>query len=355
MADFKEELIHTLPKLEEALQTSLPKAAAESSVLDSICSNFEEISPELERYLYGPYRRFSETPGKRVRPFLATLGAKIAGANPKEALAAGIAVETFQTAALIHDDIADDSKLRRGQPCLHIQEGVGLAINVGDLALTRVVELILEASYSPEVRLALIQELMDMQRKTLVGQALDLGWARDARWDIHTSAYLYMAAHKTAYYSAATPLVLGAIIGGARAELIQLLRSFGLLSGLAFQLKDDLLNIVGEDRATKDFRNDIVEGKRTLLVIYTLNNADAEDARLLTALLEKEEKTKADVDQAVALMEKTGAITYVENLAQELIERSIAELDRGRVQGLLDNNSYDLLKSMADFFVSRTN
>jgi geranylgeranyl diphosphate synthase type I len=97
-----------------------------------------------------------------------------------------------------------------------VSEGVGVAINVGDLCLVKVMENLLEdPSLDDDAKLLwMLEEIVAMERRTLEGQALDLGWARDGRWDVSPESYLFMASHKSAYYSAAIPLVLGAICGG---------------------------------------------------------------------------------------------------------------------------------------------
>ena len=141
-----------------------------------------------------------------MRPVLALLGAEAVGGCADQALSCGVAIELFQSAALIHDDIADASELRRGEPCLYRTEGLGLAINAGDLALTRVFEIVLaDGSLPAERRLLVLEELVRMERHTLEGQALDLGWARDGRWDVTSDDYLYMIDGKTAWYTVASP------------------------------------------------------------------------------------------------------------------------------------------------------
>ena len=123
-------------------------------------------------------------------------------------------------------------------------------------------------------KVRVISELIEMTRRTIEGQALDIGWARDGRYDITPEDYLVMATHKTAHYSGAVPLAVGAIIGGGTAEEVEALRSYGLDTGLAFQIQDDLLNLIGSEESTKkDFRSDITEGKRTLVVVHALSNA----------------------------------------------------------------------------------
>ena len=131
-----------------------------------------------------------------------------------------------------------------------------------------------------------------------------------------------MATHKTAHYSGAVPLAVGAIIGGGTAEEVEALRSYGLDTGLAFQIQDDLLNLIGSEESTKkDFRSDITEGKRTLVVVHALANAAPEARERLIQILSAKEKDPAVLAEAV---DKVGP-----------------------------SLSRDLLISMADWFVNR--
>lgn len=306
---------------------------------------------ELSRYLYDPLARFTAEGGKRVRPVLCMLGAAAVGGDPALALPVADAIETFQSAALIHDDIADKSELRRGQPCVHVTEGVGVAINVGDLALVNVeAQLLRTGTYPADVRLRLLEEILSMEERTLEGQALDLGWARDARWDVGVEDYLFMASHKTAYYSAATPLAAGAICGGGSEAQVEGLRSFGMQTGLAFQLQDDLLNLVGDAaKQGKDFRSDITEGKRTLMVVWALEHLDPVAGEELLSILQAETTDQAQLARAVDLMDAAGALEHARAYAHELTNAAKAEL-----AGVdLEPAARETLLSMADFFVER--
>ena len=308
-------------------------------------------SPDLDRYLYGPVARFVSSGGKRIRPALCLLGAKAVGADPKLALQAAAAVELFQAAALIHDDIADESTLRRGVPCVHVQEGVGLAINDGDAALVAVVGSILAAqSLSMQTRLDLLDEIVRMEERTIEGQALDLGWVRDNRWDIAVADYLYMARSKTAYYSAAVPLVLGAISGNGDRAQVEGLRRFGLDAGLAFQIQDDLLNLVGDAEAQgKDYRSDITEGKRTLVMVWALEHLDEPGREELVRILSSGTTDTDDLARAGELAEQAGAIEHAHTFALALVERAKVELDRISIA----EEPRHVLRSMAEFFVRR--
>jgi geranylgeranyl diphosphate synthase type I len=306
---------------------------------------------DLMRYLYEPVTRFTSGGGKRTRPALCLLGAQAIGVDPICALSTAAAIEYFQSAALIHDDIADKSELRRGEPCLHVTEGTGVAVNVGDLALvTMSAGLLVDTSLENDTCLRILCELAYMQQRTLEGQALDLGWVRDGRWDVTVDDYLYMASHKTAYYSAATPLACGAICAGGSDELVEALFSFGLDAGLAFQLQDDLLNLVGDPADQgKDYRSDITEGKRTLLAVWALTHLEEDQRTELQELLESGTTDEGELARAVELIEASGAVDYVRSYAHELADRAKAHLEGIEI----DAKASTVLESMADFFVER--
>lgn len=336
-----------LPLVEQALREA--SASAMST---------DELAPvsDLSRYLYQPLAHFTAGGGKRVRPVLALMGAEAVGGNAEQALSSGVAIELFQSAALIHDDIADASELRRGEPCLYRTEGEGLAINAGDLALTRVFEAVLEdPNLDAGRRVRVLEELVRMERHTLEGQALDLGWARDGRWDVTSDDYLYMIEGKTAWYTVASPLFIGAVAAGAPDEAARGLIDLGRPAGLAFQLQDDLLNLVGDASAQgKDFRSDITEGKRTLAVVWALEHLEPELRAELVSLLEAKTSDPADLARAVELIEIGGGIDACRDLALKLAQeaqdtsRALAEA------GVISHNAADLLCSMADFFINRS-
>ena len=305
--------------------------------------------PDMNRYLYDPLLKYSQNGGKRHRPLICFAACMAVGGNVQRSLSAASAIEHFHTAALIHDDVADEAELRRGEPCLHLTEGLGLAINMGDLALSLVNGAVVnDPLLDDTTKVRVVVELTNMTKRTIEGQALDIGWARDGRYDITPEDYLVMATHKTAHYSGAVPLAVGAIVGGGTEAQIEALRNYGLDTGLAFQIQDDLLNLIGtEERTRKDFRNDITEGKRTLVVVHALQNSDRRER--LIEILSSKEKDPAVLAEAVAIMEDSGSIDYARNYAENLT--SIA---KNRLMDMLEpSDSRDLLISMADWFVNR--
>ena len=402
--DFIDYLTSVRPRVEKELDAGLPipvsqrhlkeaesctlveqnvaKSAAAVPAEPTACNS---VVADLNTYLYQPLRGFSATGGKRVRPALVLLATQAVHGNIEAALPVACAIEDFQSAALIHDDIADKSELRRGEPCLYRRLGTGLAINVGDAALVHTIGRICHGNaYDETTRLRLIDALISMQEHTLEGQALDLGWTQENRWDITPDEYLFMATSKTAYYSAAYPLLCGAIVGGGTAEQRSALEAFGLKAGLAFQLQDDLLNLVGNAKTQgKDFRSDITEGKRTLLVVKAIevllanaegnaesntkdssakDNADSTaksstpsvaaakaSYKKLISLLSSKTNDPILLEEAVELIVSTGAVDDVRAYAQTLIAEAKGCLE----EAPFDAEARDTLLSMADFFVNR--
>ena len=306
---------------------------------------------DMKRYLYGPLAAYSKNGGKRHRPLICIIACQAVGGSAEQALYAAAAIEHFHTAALVHDDIADNSTLRRGEPCLHIKEGEALAINAGDLALSLLVGTVLEdSSMEDGVKLRVLREMINMTTRTIEGQALDIGWVRDGRFDISEQDYLAMATHKTAYYSGGTPLAVGAIVGGGSNEQVAALRAYGMSTGLAFQLQDDILNLVGEKEAVKkDFRSDITEGKRTLMVVHALSHTQGAERDELLEIVSTHQTDPERLQRAVDIMVQAGSIDYARNYAMDL-----AQKDREDVLATLPDTAHrELLVSMGDFFVSR--
>jgi len=305
---------------------------------------------DMDRYLYEPLRLFSDNAGKRHRPLICLLACEAVGGDPKRAMPSAAAIEHFHTAALIHDDIEDSSLTRRDEPCMHISEGLGLAINAGDLALALVCGTVVDdEGLDDSTKLRVLGELVAMTTRTIEGQALDIGWARDDRFDLSVDDYLVMANHKTAFYSGAIPLAVGAIIGGGTPAQVELLRDFGMASGLAFQIQDDVLNLVGTKESTKkDFRSDLTEGKRTLVAIHALQFSVRRE-RLLE-LLSSHTTDPAELAEIVDIMTEAGSIAYANDYARDLVVSAKERL----AAALPGNKALDLLLSMADFFIKRS-
>ncbi len=309
-----------------------------------------EGSP-LHRYLYGILDEFIVRGGKRARPALAMLACEAVGGEPRKTLSSGCAIEFFHAAALIHDDIMDASLLRRGQKCAHILHGTPLAINAGDYALGLVCTIVVrDPLLDDATKLAVLDVIGEMSARTVEGQALDVGWVRDDVYELTPDDYLQMALGKTGYYSGIAPAKLGVIIGGGTAEERRALEGFGENSSIAFQIQDDLLNILGDvDTMGKDHLNDVLESKRTLMVIHCLAVAGpADKERLVDILRLGQDKDLEHAAEVLDLLRRYDSIGFAREQARALIRQA-----REYLAAVRPSPARDVLESMADFFLER--
>ena len=309
------------------------------------------VGSPLHLYLYGILDEFIVRGGKRVRPAMAVLACEAVGGEPTRALASGCAIEFFHAAALIHDDIMDASVLRRDQKCAHILHGAPLAINAGDYALGLVCTIVVrDPLLDDHTKLAVLDVIGEMSARTVEGQALDVGWVRDDVYDLTPDDYLTMALGKTGYYSGIAPLKVGAIVGGATDAERRALEGFGKNSSIAFQIQDDLLNILGDERTMgKDHLTDVLESKRTLMVIHCLAAAEPADRERLIELLRfGHDKNREQAHEIVELLHRYGSVEYARSLARTLILEA-----RSYLGAVRRSRSREVLASMADFFLER--
>ena len=296
---------------------------------------------DMDRYLSQPLMAYSQNGGKRHRPLICFAACRAVGGDMARATSAAAAIEHFHTAALIHDDIADEAELRRGEPCMHLTEGMGLAINAGDLALSLVNGTVVsDENLDDATKVRVITELIDMTRRTIEGQALDIGWARDGRYDITPEDYLVMATHKTAHYSGAVPLAIGAIIGGGTEVEVEALRNYGLDTGLAFQIQDDILDFTRGAETGKPSNNDLREHKITLPLLLLLDRADAARRDELLALLARCREDEAAVDALQQAVEEQGGLQEASKVMQSYLQRAtalLAEWPDGPIRSALVN------------------
>ncbi len=323
-------------------------------IIDRRLREYLAVVPEgspLHVYLYGVLDEFIGRGGKRLRPAIAMVGCEAVGGERLRALPSGCAIEFFHAAALIHDDIMDGSEIRRDEQCAHIVHGLPLAINTGDFALGLVCTIVVrDEGLNDRTKIAVLDAIGEMSARTIEGQALDVGWVRDDVYDVSADDYLFMALGKTGYYSGVSPLKIGALIGGATDSERRALEAFGKNSAIAFQIQDDLLNIVGDEASTgKDLLNDILESKRTLMVIHCIQAATPPDRQRLSALLRLgPTKEPEQMREIVDMLFRYGSIEYARELARGLILEArtyLGELPR--------SSARDVLSSMADFFLER--
>lgn len=281
--------------------------------------------------LYDLARDYPQRGGKRFRPALLLLSTALAGGDPARALPSAVALEIFQNFALVHDDIEDNSLVRRGKPALHRLHGVPLALNAGDLLFGLVYEALLEneACLGSAATVAIQRRFSQVFRKTFEGQAMDIGWVVHNHLPTREE-FEVMIQHKTGWYSGRGPCEIGAVIGGAAEGLVELLGDFGERLGIGFQVRDDLLNLTSDSAAEapgiisggygKERGGDIAEGKRTLIIIEMMERlAPGDRSRLREILITDAGATQAaDIDWVIEQAHACGALRSVQSHCRNL-------------------------------------
>ena len=306
--------------------------------------------------LYKMMRDYPMRQAKGMRPFLCVTSCRAAGGTEDDALLTAACIELFQNWILIHDDIEDGSELRRGEPSLHMKYGPALALNAGDALHARTWESILknQARLGLKKTLAVMEEFSHMVNETTEGQHMELGWVVGRRWDLKEKDYYEMCTRKTSWYTVASPCRLGAIVAGAGSNVLEQLRDFGISLGIAFQIQDDSLNLVGDqEKYGKAKSDDILEGKRTLILLHLLAVATQSERDKVISIMNKkrEAKTAADVSYVLSLIDKHDTIGFARKRATELMKEAVVTLNGIRWKG--DRDAAEMLRSFARFAVER--
>ncbi|MEM7096546.1 MAG: polyprenyl synthetase family protein [Actinomycetota bacterium] len=268
---------------------------------------------EPERYLYSLISDYPQRGGKRLRPALCLAACEAFGGKVDEALPSAVAIELLHTAFLIHDDIEDGSELRRGRSTLHAEHGVALALNAGDaLAILGMAPLRANAdAVGHRIASRIGEEFTEMARHTLEGQAMELGWMRDNVTQLTSTDYLAMVLRKTCWYTTMHPLRVGLLLGSLGTINPDRVNDFGFHLGAAFQIRDDVLNLRGdEDDVGKEILGDLLEGKRTLMLIDLIEKLEGTALDDLVEFLSRsrDERTFDEARTIRDLMEHHGSI-----------------------------------------------
>lgn len=293
-----------------------------------------QISPSLQPMLKSVVRQAlsSSESGKRLRALLTidAYDAMTLHAVPEHTQTASAqsnvldfacAIEVFQTAALVHDDLIDDSDLRRGKPSAHCaltqqvgqaSIGRGLGLMLGDMLATACTMIMEHASAGMNEHQRLVESFLAMQRDVEIGQVLDLAIERMPLDDPRAlaQASLNVFRWKTASYTTIAPLQLAFLAADVPAQQAQEHAfAIGLPLGQAFQLADDLIDVIGSSRATgKPVGGDIKEGKRTVLLADALELGDDTQRARLQSLYEQDERSSQEISEVIALFHSTGAV-----------------------------------------------
>ncbi|OGK41695.1 hypothetical protein A2954_07505 [Candidatus Roizmanbacteria bacterium RIFCSPLOWO2_01_FULL_37_12] len=264
--------------------------------------------------------------GKKIRGALMVLGFEIAGGKKLEAIYdASLFIELMHSGLLIHDDVMDNTDLRRGHPSLHKQYspehlGKSMAINAGDLAFYLSWEKLMNSNF-PTERLILAGKIYsEFLTRVIYGQILDI--VPDNNKTISKTNILSKLRYKTAEYTGVFPLLVGAILGGMKDEKkLRLLKEYGLALGWAFQIQDDVLGLYGDKEKTgKPVGSDLKEGKKTLFVYYLLKHGNAKQKSFILSILGNKNVNSQDVNKAQKLFKEIGAYDYVIKLGWDYVK-----------------------------------
>lgn len=324
-----------------------------------------DIAPAAEP-LVGSIARLVEG-GKRLRALLAWWGWQGAGgdADDPRIVEAGVALELFQAAALIHDDVLDRSDTRRGQLSVHknfeklhhdeqwaqdgAHFGVSAAILAGDLALGLSEEVFSTTADATAFATPAREAFHAMRFEVMTGQYLDI--LAEAHIPSDPEAALKQARtvlrYKSAHYSAVWPFELGGILAGADETTLKTYRDFSTPLGMAFQLDDDLLGVFGDPALTgKPAGDDLIEGKRTELVAHALKNLTSEKAQMLNNFLKAPRASEHTVDEMQLLIESSGARALVEAEIQRLGEQTYEALEELAVDPVVQSGLEQLVAGL---------
>lgn len=308
-----------------------------------IDDSLSKLEPES---LYESSEYLIKAGGKKFRPALTLLSCQAVGGKPEKALKAAAAIELTHTFSLIHDDIMDNDDTRRGKPAVHKVWGEPLAILAGDSLFAKSFELL---SQSAEDNIAYervvdaLQVLTNSCINICEGQALDMAF--EDTFNVTKDEYMNMIYKKTGDLITASTTI-GAIMGGASSNEIQALRTYGKQIGLAFQIQDDYIDLTGDESIGKPVGSDLVEGKKTFMVVYALEKANKEDHDRLVELLEANDESI--IPEAMEILEKYGAINYARSKAYDCVIESKQALSI-----LPDSDAKDALFKLADFVFTR--
>ncbi len=342
--------------------------ATEKRVLTAINERREVINDAIDielplaepQRLYEASRYLLEAGGKRLRPTVTLLvGEALADEDTAafeyrafptcsggevDLMRAAVAIEIIQSFTLIHDDIMDDDDLRRGVKSVHNQYDTETAILAGDTLYSKAFEIMADVGGDPTNTLEVMRRLSSACTKICEGQSLDVAF--ESRDDLTPEEYLEMVERKTAVLYGAAAAV-PALLVDADDDIVEAMYNYGVESGKAFQIQDDVLDLtVPSEELGKQRGSDLVENKETLITLHARQQGVDVDGLLSDSTVET--VTEAEIDAAVKTLEDAGSIDYARDMAEELTAQS-----KKRLEVLPDNEASDLLADLAEYLISR--
>ena len=279
--------------------------------------------------------------GKRIRPLLMVLSARLCGYNGSYDKTLSVALEYLHVATLLHDDLVDGADVRRGNPVAHSIWGNPATVLVGDFLLARSMAIAIQTNSIP-----IIESLAHTTAEMSEGEIHQLLYRGDLGVD--ETAYMEVIKRKTAYLIQSACQV-GALLAEAPTEHVQAMADYGYHLGVAFQMADDLLDYTADTTVLgKAIGTDLKEGKLTLPVIYALNRAVGEDRKQMEIIIGDNDITVSDFETVLGLIKKYGGIEYTRDRARDHIEQA-----KKRLEIFSASKTRTLLKQIADYVLER--
>ena len=285
--------------------------------------------------------------GKRLRPYMVIKSCQILGGRIHNAMPAASAVEMIHNFTLVHDDIMDNDEMRHGVPTVHKKFGMSIAILAGDVLFSKAFQIISESKLSANATIRLVSRLSKACVDVCEGQLLDVKMAEERK--IPTQAeYITMIGKKTAALFDVS-CAMGAICATNKSSDISNLSSFGRNLGIAFQITDDLIGVMGDSKVTKKpVGNDLREGKKSLPILMAIKSAKGKDKKIILKVFGNSKATRNDLNGAVGVIRSLG---IEENVRKQALK--YADIAEKSLAGYSGSAKTELITLM-DFVVKRS-
>jgi len=338
--------------INKMVERYIPRKYTRDSLTFTLGSPRYEYNVEaVNKAIAEPAWEFLDRGGKRWRPSLFLLVCEALGAEPEKLLDFAIIPEVIHNGTLMIDDVEDASEIRRGKPCTYKLFGLDVAINTGNvmyyLPLLTLIKNKEKLSTEKQNRIFEIY-LQEMIRLSF-GQAMDIAWHKGLA-EANEKQYLQMCLYKTGTL-ARMAAKMAAVLAGANDDTVERMGKFAETIGVAFQIQDDVLDLIGEEFAEKKggLGQDITEGKRSLMVIHTVEKAKPSDRKRLLEILDMHTTEQKVRDEAITIIKRYGSIEYAKGFAQNMIEESWKEIDKL----LQPSDAKEKLRAFAHYLVER--
>jgi geranylgeranyl diphosphate synthase type I len=354
-AKIEEILKEKARSVDRHIEKYIPKRFTEDFMLFKIHPPKYRLDLEaINNTISKPFWEFLSRGGKRWRPGLFLLVCEALGGDPEEYLDFAAIPEVIHNGTLIADDVEDSSKLRRGKPCTYRLFGLDVAVNLSNLMYYMpMLALVEKAEKIPPEKARRVYEIYIQEMINLsLGQATDIAWHKGLTYvhEVSEERYLQMCVYKTGTL-ARMAAKMAAMLADADDGIVEKMGRFAESVGVAFQIQDDVLDLVGEEfaKAKGGLGMDITEGKLSLMVIHTLQKAEPSDKEELMCILDMHTGDEALRKRAISIIKKYGSIEYAKDLAARLVQESWDEVDKI----LQPSKAKETLAMLANYLIKR--